>query len=126
MNIDFAKLGGVVPAVVQDHASGRVLMLGFMNAEAFDRTIESGFATFFSRSRQRLWLKGESSGHRLAVKEIFLDCDEDTVLLKVEMHGPGVCHAGYESCFYRKLQDGVWVEAEASTYDAAQVYGGAK
>ncbi|HSH40375.1 MAG TPA: phosphoribosyl-AMP cyclohydrolase [Chthoniobacterales bacterium] len=126
MNIDFAKLQGVVPAIVQDYQSGRVLMLGFMNEEAYQRTVETGFATFFSRSRQKLWLKGESSGHRLAVKEIFLDCDEDTVLLKVEMHGPGVCHAGYESCFYRKLQDGAWVKSEASTYDPAQVYGGAK
>ncbi|MFN2476301.1 MAG: phosphoribosyl-AMP cyclohydrolase [Chthoniobacterales bacterium] len=126
MNLDFAKLNGVLPAIVQDHESQRVLMLGFMNEEAFQRTVESGFATFFSRSRQKLWLKGESSGHRLVVKEMFLDCDEDTVLLKVEMHGPGVCHAGYESCFYRKLQDGAWVESEPSTYDAAQVYGGTK
>jgi len=126
MNLDFAKLQGVVPAVVQDHRSARVLMLGFMNEEAFRRTVETGFATFFSRSRQKLWLKGESSGHRLVVKEIFTDCDEDTVLLKVESLGPGVCHAGYESCFFRRLADGEWSESEAATYDPAVVYGGAK
>jgi len=126
MNLDFAKLQGVVPAVVQDHRSGRVLMLGFMNEEAFRQTVETGFATFFSRSRQQLWLKGESSGHTLVVKEIFTDCDEDTVLLKVEALGPGVCHAGYESCFFRQLTGGEWSESEAATYDPAEVYGGAK
>ena len=126
MNLDFAKLQGVVPAVVQDHASGRVLMLGFMNEEAFRHTVATGFATFFSRSRQKLWLKGESSGHKLVVKEMFTDCDADTVLLKVEALGPGVCHAGYESCFFRRLEDGEWIESEAATYDPAAVYGGAK
>jgi len=126
MNLDFAKLQGVVPAVVQDHNSGRVLMLGFMNEEAFRHTLETGFATFFSRSRQKLWLKGESSGHRLVVKEMFTDCDEDTVLLKVEALGPGVCHAGYESCFFRRFAEGEWIESEAATYDPAAVYGGAK
>ncbi len=126
MNLDFAKLQGVVPAIIQDHQSGRVLMLGFMNEEAFQRTVTTGFATFFSRSRQKLWLKGESSGHRLAVKEIFLDCDDDTLLLKVEMLGPGVCHAGYESCFFRRFDDGVWRVSEPTTYDPNAVYGGAK
>lgn len=126
MNIDFAKLQGVVPAIVQDHDSGRVLMLGFMNEEAFRQTVATGFATFYSRSRQKLWLKGESSGHRLVVKEIFTDCDVDTVLLKVEALGLGVCHAGYESCFFRRLDDGAWSESETATYDPAIVYGGAK
>ncbi len=126
MKLDFVKLQGVVPAVVQDHRSGRVLMLGFMNEEAFQRTVETGFATFFSRSRQKLWCKGESSGHCLVVKEIFTDCDDDTVLLKVEALGPGVCHAGYESCFSRRLADGQWQEAEPKTFDPVAVYGGAK
>ncbi len=126
MNLDFAKLQGVVPAVVQDHKSGRVLMLGFMNEEAFQHTVSTGFATFFSRSRQKLWLKGESSGHRLVVKEMFTDCDQDTVLLKVEALGPGVCHAGYESCFFRRLDEGRWVESEAKSYDPDAVYGGGK
>jgi phosphoribosyl-AMP cyclohydrolase len=123
MNLDFEKLGGLVPAVIQDAASGRVLMVGFMNDEAFRRTVESGYATFFSRSRNKLWLKGESSGHRLVVKEISTDCDQDAVLVKVEALGPGVCHEGYESCFFRRLENGEWKEAEERRYDPAAVYG---
>lgn len=126
MNLDFEKTGGLIPAIIQDHASGRVLMLGFMNDEAFRRTVESGYATFYSRSRNKLWLKGESSGHRLVVKEISTDCDQDTVLVKVEALGPGVCHEGYESCFFRRLENGIWTECEARAYDPAAVYGGAK
>ncbi len=125
MNLDFSKLDGLLPAVIQDHATGRVLMVGFMNEEAFRKTVETGFATFFSRSRNKLWLKGESSGHRLAVKQIETDCDLDTVLLKVEAIGPGVCHEGYQSCFFRKLADGQWVECEKPTYDPQAVYGAA-
>jgi phosphoribosyl-AMP cyclohydrolase len=124
MELDFTKLDGLVPAVVQDAASGRVLMLGFMNEEAFRKTVETGFATFYSRSRQKLWMKGESSGHRLAVKEISTDCDQDAVLVRVEALGPGVCHNGYRSCFYRRLEDGRWVESEARSYDPGAVYGG--
>ena len=124
MNLDFSKLDGLVPAVIQDAASGRVLMLGFMNEEAFRKTVETGFATFFSRSRNKLWLKGESSGHRLVVKEISTDCDQDAVLLKVEALGPGVCHEGYESCFFRRLADGAWQIADQRAYDPAAVYGG--
>jgi len=122
--LDFQKSGGLVTAVIQDHSSGRVLMVGYMNDEAFRRTVESGFATFYSRSRQKLWLKGESSGHRLVVKEISTDCDLDAVLVKVETLGPGVCHEGYESCFFRRLEDGEWRVSEESTYDPAAVYGG--
>src|ERR1017187_9045887 len=92
MNLDFEKSGGLVTAVIQDHASGRVLMVGFMNEAAFRQTVETGFATFWSRSRRKLWLKGESSGHRLVGKEIATGCDRDAVLLKVEAQGPGVCH----------------------------------
>jgi len=124
MILDFEKAGGLVTAVIQDHATGRVLMVGFMNEEAFRRTVESGFATFWSRSRQKLWLKGESSGHRLAVKEIATDCDRDAVLVKVEAQGPGVCHEGYESCFFRRLEGGEWKVAEPRTYDPNEVYGG--
>jgi phosphoribosyl-AMP cyclohydrolase len=124
MELDFTKLDGLLPAIVQDALSGRVLMLGFMNEEAFRRTVETGFATFYSRSRQKLWMKGESSGHRLAVKEISTDCDQDSVLLRVEALGPGVCHNGYQSCFYRRLEDGRWVESEARSYDPGAVYGG--
>lgn len=124
MKLDFTKFDGRLPAVVQDHGTGRVLMVGFMNEEAFRKTVETGFATFYSRSRRKLWTKGESSGHRLVVKEIAADCDLDTVLLRVEALGPGVCHEGYESCFFRRLDDGRWVESEARTYDPGAVYGG--
>jgi phosphoribosyl-AMP cyclohydrolase len=123
MELDFTKLDGLLPAVVQDYASGRVLMVGFMNEEAFRRTVETGFATFFSRSRRKLWIKGESSGHRLAVKEISTDCDQDAVLVRVEALGPGVCHEGYQSCFYRRLEDGRWAVSEPRAYDPGSVYG---
>lgn len=126
MDLDFKKLGGLVPAVIQDHQTGRVLMLGFMNEEAFQKTVETGFATFFSRTRNKLWMKGESSGHRLVVKEISTDCDKDTLLLKVEAQGPGVCHDGYQSCFYRRLDEGAWVESENRAYDPSAVYGSKK
>jgi phosphoribosyl-AMP cyclohydrolase len=123
MDLDYTKLDGLVAAVIQDHASGRVLMVGFMNQEAFRKTVETGFATFYSRSRNKLWLKGETSGHRLIVKEISTDCDRDAVLLKVEAIGPGVCHEGYESCFFRRLEDGNWSVSEPRAYDPAVVYG---
>ncbi len=123
MDLDFFKLDGLIPAVLQVHRSGRVLMVGYMNSEALRRTVETGFATFYSRSRQKLWLKGETSGHRLIVKEISTDCDKDALLLRVEPQGPGVCHNGYESCFYRRLENGQWVESEPRTYDPAAVYG---
>ena len=104
--MDFSKLHGLVPAVVQDDESNEVLMVGFMNEDAFRRTRETGFATFFSRSRGALWTKGETSGNRLEVKRILVDCDEDTVLLKVVALGDGVaCHTGERSCFYRELAD---------------------
>jgi phosphoribosyl-AMP cyclohydrolase len=124
MDLDFAKTDGLIPAIIQDHATGRVLMLGFMNEEAFRKTVETGFATFYSRSRKKLWLKGETSGHRLVVKEISTDCDQDALLLRVEALGPGVCHNGYQSCFYRRLDSGNWVESESRTYNPDEVYGG--
>jgi phosphoribosyl-AMP cyclohydrolase len=124
MKLDFTKLDGLVPAVIQDHATGRVLMLGFMNEESFRRTVDSGYATFFSRSRNKLWLKGETSGHRLVVKSISTDCDSDSVLVQVEALGPGVCHEGYQSCFFRTLENGEWKESEQRSYDPASVYGG--
>jgi phosphoribosyl-AMP cyclohydrolase len=124
MDLDFAKSDGLITAVIQDNTTGRVLMVGYMNEEAFRKTVETGYATFYSRSRKKLWLKGESSGHRLVVKEIQTDCDQDALVVKVDALGPGVCHAGYESCFYRTLKDGSWVESEKQTYDPASVYGG--
>ncbi len=125
MDLNFSKSDGLVTAVIQDDRTGRVLMVGHMNDEAFRRTVETGFATFYSRSRRKLWLKGESSGHRLAVKSIATDCDSDALLVRVDAEQPGVCHNGYESCFYRQLRDGNWVETEAPVYDPAVVYGSA-
>ena len=124
MDLDFQKLDGLVTAVIQDDTSGRVLMVGFMNDEAFRKTVETGYATFFSRSRNRLWLKGETSGHRLLVKQISTDCDRDALLIRVDAQGPGVCHDGYESCFYRRLEDGSWKISDERAYDPKAVYGG--
>ena len=102
--MDFSKLQGLVPAVIQDDASNEVLMVGFMNDEALARTRDTGFATFFSRTRGQLWTKGETSGNRLQVSRILVDCDDDTVLLKVICLGEGnVCHTGERTCFYREL-----------------------
>jgi phosphoribosyl-AMP cyclohydrolase len=102
--MDYSKLGGLIPAVVQDAASGEVLMVGFMNELALAETRRTGFATFFSRSRNQLWMKGETSGNRLEVVEILVDCDDDTVLVKVKRLGDGnVCHTGERTCFFRPL-----------------------
>ena len=103
-DMDFTKLDGLIPAVVQDHASREVLMVGFMNEDAWDVTRRTGYVTFFSRTRNTLWTKGETSGNRLAVRAIFVDCDEDTVLVRVTRLGDGnVCHTGERTCFFRKL-----------------------
>ena len=100
--MDFSKLGGLVPAVIQDSTSGEVLMVGFMNEDALERTRSSGYATFFSRTRGTLWTKGETSGNRLRVVEAVVDCDDDTLLLRVQREGEGnVCHTGTRSCFVR-------------------------
>src|SRR5258708_7405779 len=102
--MDFTKYGGLVPAVIQDDESGEVLMVGFMNQEALAMTQKTGFATFFSRTRQALWMKGETSGNRLAVQRILIDCDDDTLLVKVTRLGDGnVCHTGERTCFFRDL-----------------------
>ena len=105
MQIDFGKMDGLAPAIVQEDATGEVLMLGFMNAEAFNKTAETGYATFYSRTRQKLWMKGETSGNRLRVVSALTDCDRDTVLLRVKVEGDGVvCHTGTKSCFTEPLQ----------------------
>lgn len=122
MNLDFKKLDGLVATVVQDENTGRVLMVGFMNEESWKKTVETGFVTFFSRSRNKLWMKGETSGHRLVVKEISTDCDFDAVLIKVDAQGPGVCHEGYESCFFRQLDKNEWKVTEVRAYDPNAVY----
>jgi phosphoribosyl-AMP cyclohydrolase len=104
VDLDFDKMGGLLPAVVQDSSDGGVLMVGFMNRQAFDRTLETGYVTFFSRTRNQLWMKGESSGNRLRVVSASTDCDRDTLLLRVEVEGAGVvCHRGTRSCFTESI-----------------------
>jgi phosphoribosyl-AMP cyclohydrolase len=118
----FDKMGGLLPAIVQDAASGAVLMLAFMNQEAWDLTCKTREAHYFSRSRQTIWHKGATSGHVQRVQEIFLDCDADTVLLKVEQVGGAACHEGYASCFYRRLQDDGWQVVGTPVFDPKEVY----
>lgn len=101
--LDFQKLGGLVPAIIQDSQTKTVLMLGFMNEEALKETLKRQKVTFWSRSKQRLWMKGEESGNVLKVREIYVDCDSDTLLIKAELVGTGVCHTGNPTCFYRQL-----------------------
>ena len=124
--LDFDKQNGLITAVVQDASTHRVLMVGYMNREAFDKTIATGHVTFFSRSRQKLWIKGESSGHFLMLKSISTDCDGDALLVEAEPIGPGVCHEGYESCFFRTLDKGNWRVTEEKMYDPNAVYGAPK
>ena len=103
MELDFEKENGLIPAIVQDHMNGEVLMLGFMNREAYDLTQKTGFVTFYSRSRKKLWLKGETSGQKLLLRELRVDCDLDALLVRAELEGGAVCHEGYRSCFFREL-----------------------
>jgi phosphoribosyl-AMP cyclohydrolase len=103
MDLDFDKEGGLIPAIVQDDKNGEILMLGFMNREAYDLTRKTGLVTFFSRSRKKLWTKGETSGQKLILRELRTDCDLDALLVRVELDGGAVCHEGYRSCFFRRL-----------------------
>jgi len=103
MELDFEKEGGLIPAIVQDAGNGEILMLGFMNREALDRTQKTGFVTFFSRSRKKLWTKGETSGQKLLLRELRVDCDLDALLVRAELEGGAACHEGYRSCFFRRL-----------------------
>ena len=124
MELAFGKSGGLLPAIIQDDVSGDVLMLGFMNAEAFDLTQSTGEVVFFSRSRNKLWKKGESSGHVLKVCEMKVDCDADALLIRVNPLGPGVCHEGYRSCFFRRVNDHGEAEIAAQrTFSPEAVYG---
>jgi phosphoribosyl-AMP cyclohydrolase len=120
--LDFEKTGGLIPAVVQDATSGRVLMLAYMDKEAWEMTLRTGLATYYSRSRQKIWIKGETSGHRQHIKEIWIDCDNDTVLLKVEQLGGAACHTGYESCFFRKVENGSVYVFGKPEFDPEEVY----
>ena len=123
MKIDFSKSGGLVPAIIQDEQSGDVLMLGFMNDHSYQETRRCGEVVFFSRSRKKLWKKGESSGHVLKVCDIRVDCDADALLIRVQPIGPGVCHQGYRSCFFRSLDpDGRWQVNAERTFSPEDVY----
>ncbi len=119
---DFEKQGGLVPAIIQDYKSGSVLMLGFMNREAWLATLQTGRATFWSRSRKKLWGKGETSGNIQIVKGVYVDCDDDAVLLKVDQVGGAACHTGYQSCFYREIKDGEVKIAGERIFNPEEVY----
>lgn len=121
-NLDFSKTGGLVPAIVQDDETGEILMLAYMNQEAFNATLSSGKATYYSRSRQKLWIKGETSGNVQLVKEIRIDCDDDTVLIKVEQLGGAACHTGHRSCFHKKVENGTIRIIGEPVFDPKEVY----
>jgi phosphoribosyl-AMP cyclohydrolase len=123
IELDFSKFDGLLPAVVQDYASGKVLMVAFMNDQAWQKTMETKEAHYWSRSRQTLWHKGGTSGHVQKVKEILVDCDDDTVVLKVEQIGNAACHTGYESCFHRRVtKDGGLEVLGQPVFDPKEVY----
>jgi phosphoribosyl-AMP cyclohydrolase len=123
VSLDFSKFDGLVPAVAQDYRTGEVLMLAFMNPEAWAATLKTGKATYYSRTRQTLWVKGETSGHVQMVKEIRIDCDNDTVLLKIEQLGGAACHTGHASCFYRRIEtDGAATVLGKPVFDPDMVY----
>lgn len=122
-HLNFQKLNGIVPAVVQDSESGEVLMLAFMNQEALERTVSEGIAYYFSRSRGRLWKKGERSGNIQHVLELWVDCEDNSVLLKVRQEGGASCHTGYRSCFHRRLEDTGLRVVGKPVFDPATVYG---
>ncbi len=120
---DFAKAGGLLPAIAQDAETGEVLMMGYMNAESYAETVATGRAVYYSRSRSQLWRKGEQSGNVQQVRAVYVDCDRDTILLKVNQIGQAACHEGYRSCFFRKVtQEGLEVEGRR-VFDPADVYG---
>ena len=124
MELAFEKQGGLIPAILQDHVSKEVLMLGYVNPLALAETWKSGEVHFFSRSRNQLWKKGETSGHVLCLKQALVDCDADTLLLLVEPVGPGVCHEGYRSCFFREVRaDGSARIIAEKVFSSEQVYG---
>lgn len=122
IELDFSKFDGLLPAIVQDAETSEVLMVAFMNEEAWKATLETGKATYYSRSRKKLWVKGESSGHVQHVREIRIDCDNDTVLLKVDQVGGAACHLGYKSCFFRKIENKEAVTVGEPLFDPSEVY----
>jgi phosphoribosyl-AMP cyclohydrolase len=119
---NFSKGEGLVPAIVQDAETKEVLMMAYMNRQSWEATLKTGKATYWSRSRQKLWLKGESSGNVQVIKNIFIDCDDDTLLLEVDQIGKAACHTGYRSCFYRKLEGGDFITVGEKIFDPKDVY----
>ena len=123
IQLDFTKGDGILPAIVQDYRTGKVLMLAYINKASWEKTLKTGEAHYWSRSRQELWHKGGTSGHVQKIKEIFADCDSDTVLFKVEQVGGAACHTGYETCFHRKVdRDGNVTVASEKIFDPEKVY----
>ncbi len=120
MELNFDKMNGLLPAVIQDFATGKVLMVGFMNKEAYEKTLSTGNVWYYSRTREKLWMKGETSGNIQIVKEMLVDCDDDTLLIKVEQKGGAACHTGYESCFYKDIKG---KEKGKKVFDPKEVYG---
>jgi phosphoribosyl-AMP cyclohydrolase len=122
LELDFEKTNGLIPVIAQDYKTNEVLMLAYMNETAFKETLKSGNATYYSRSRKALWKKGETSGHVQHVKEIRVDCDKDTVLLKVDQVGDAACHKGYKSCFFSKVVGNDLKVVESKIFDPKEVY----
>ena len=122
IKLNFEKTNGLIPAIVQDYKTSDVLMLAYMNQDAWEATLSSGNATYYSRSRQNLWVKGETSGNLQRVKEIRIDCDDDTVLLKVEQIGEAACHTGHRSCFHKKIDNGSITVVGKPLFDPKEVY----
>ncbi|MCL5005745.1 MAG: phosphoribosyl-AMP cyclohydrolase [Acidobacteria bacterium] len=124
--MDLKFQDNLIPAIIQDKTTGDVLMLGYMNDQAYQQTLDTGYVTFFSRSRQKLWTKGETSGHKLRVHEVRVDCDKDALLIQAELAGPGCCHLGYRSCFFRKVTpQGEEIVAQQE-FNPDEVYGSSK
>lgn len=123
ISLDFKKCGGLLPVIAQDDDTGDVLMMAYMNKTAWEKTLETGKVHYWSRSRQSLWLKGESSGNVQIVRSIHVDCDLDTILVRIEQIGGAACHKGYRSCFFRKVADGELVVTEKRVFDPEEVYG---
>ena len=122
IQLSFDKLNGLVPAIVQDYNTHEVLMVGFMNKEAWQETLSTGIATYYSRSRQELWIKGKTSGNIQRVREIRIDCDDDAVLLKVDQVGGAACHTGYRSCFFKKIDNKSIKIVGKPVFDPKEVY----
>ena len=123
IEIDFKKGDGLIPVIIQDASTHEVLMLGYMNQEAWEETLRTRRASFWSRSRKKLWIKGETSGHFQEIKEIYLDCDGDTLLLRVDQIGRAACHTGFRSCFHHRYDKNRWTLSGKKVFDPKEVYG---